>query len=112
MEEKVILYTTHCPRCKVLAMKLDQARIKYTECEDVRVMLSKGLTQAPGLGVGDMLMDFAAAIKWINERGNQVMQIEFKLNKDFERFLEELRKKYGEDFEYLNGIHPSQLDDS
>ena len=40
------------------------------------------------------------------------MQIEFKLNKDFERFLEELRKKYGEDFEYLNGIHPSQLDDS
>ena len=51
-------------------MKLDQARIKYTECEDVRVMLSKGLTQAPGLGVGDMLMDFAAAIKWINERGN------------------------------------------
>lgn len=70
MEEKVILYTTHCPRCKALAMKLDQARIKYTECEDVRVMLSKGLTQAPGLGVGDMLMDFAAAIKWVNERGN------------------------------------------
>ena len=70
MEEKVILYTTHCPKCKALAMKLDQARIAYTECEDVRVMLSKGLTQAPALGVGDMIMDFSAAIKWINERGN------------------------------------------
>jgi len=33
-----------------------------------------------------------------------------KLSKDFERFLEELKKKYGEDFEYINGVHPSQLD--
>ena len=38
------------------------------------------------------------------------MQIEIKLNKDFERFLEELKKKYGEDFEYINGLHPSQQD--
>lgn len=38
------------------------------------------------------------------------MNIELKLSKDFERFLEEMKKKYGEDFEYLNGIHPSQLD--
>lgn len=38
------------------------------------------------------------------------MQIELKLCKDFERTLENLREKYGEEFEYLNGIHPSQLD--
>ena len=38
------------------------------------------------------------------------MEIHLKLNKDFERFLEELKKKYGEDFEYINGLHPSQLD--
>lgn len=38
------------------------------------------------------------------------MNIELKLTKDFERCLEELQKKYGEDFEYINGIHPSQLD--
>lgn len=38
------------------------------------------------------------------------MQIELKLSKDFERFLDELKKKYGEDFEYINGLHPSQLD--
>lgn len=38
------------------------------------------------------------------------MLIELKLSKDFERCLDELRKKYGEDFEYINGIHPSQLD--
>ena len=38
------------------------------------------------------------------------MNIELHLSRDFERFLEELKRKYGEDFEYLNGIHPSQLD--
>lgn len=38
------------------------------------------------------------------------MNIELKLTRDFERCLEELKKKYGEDFEYINGIHPSQLD--
>lgn len=38
------------------------------------------------------------------------MQIELKLNKDFERNLEALKNEYGEDFEYINGIHPTQLD--
>ena len=38
------------------------------------------------------------------------MQIELKLTRDFENYLEELSKKYGEDFLYINGIHPSQLD--
>ena len=40
------------------------------------------------------------------------MNIEIKLNKDFERCLDDLKKKYGEDFEFINGIHPSQLDHS
>lgn len=38
------------------------------------------------------------------------MNIEIKLNKDFERCLDALRAKYGEDFEIINGVHPSQLD--
>ena len=37
------------------------------------------------------------------------MNIEFKFNKDFERALEALREKYGEDLEILNGIHNSQM---
>lgn len=38
------------------------------------------------------------------------MDIQLRLSKDFERCLEELKRKYGEDFEYINGLHPSQLD--
>ena len=37
------------------------------------------------------------------------MDIELKFNKDFERALDNLREKYGEDFEILNGIHGSQM---
>ena len=37
------------------------------------------------------------------------MDIELKFNKDFERALNTLREKYGEDFEILNGIHSSQM---
>ena len=37
------------------------------------------------------------------------MDIELKFNKDFERALDTLREKYGEDFEILNGIHNSQM---
>lgn len=38
------------------------------------------------------------------------MDIQLKLTKDFERCLEGLKEKYGEEFEYINGLHPSQLD--
>lgn len=38
------------------------------------------------------------------------MHIELQVNKDFERYLEELRRKYGEEFELINGVHSSQLD--
>ena len=37
------------------------------------------------------------------------MNIPIKVNRDFERVLDGLVKKYGEDFEILNGFHESQL---
>jgi ribonucleoside-triphosphate reductase len=37
------------------------------------------------------------------------MNINIKVNKDFENFLTDLETKYGEDFEILNGFHESQL---
>lgn len=37
------------------------------------------------------------------------MDIELKFNKDFERAVNLLRDKYGEDFEILNGVHNSQM---
>ena len=38
------------------------------------------------------------------------MLIELSLDTDFERCLNSLREKYGTEFEYINGLHPHQLD--
>lgn len=38
------------------------------------------------------------------------MNIVLNLNKDFERTLDQLKIKYGEKFEFLNGLHETQLD--
>ena len=38
------------------------------------------------------------------------MKPNITLDRDFERCLDEMRSKYGEKFEYINGVHPTQLD--
>ena len=63
-----ILYTTHCPKCNVLKKKLESKNIEFKICEDVDLMLSKGIQQAPYLEVDNELMNFSNAIKWVNEK--------------------------------------------
>lgn len=63
--QKVILYSTDCPRCKVLKAKLDEAGITYETVTDVEVMKSKGFRAAPVLQVGDTEYDFGKALDYI-----------------------------------------------
>jgi glutaredoxin len=61
----VVLYSTHCPKCKVLALKLKQKSINYEEINDVEVMKSKGFVSAPKLEVDGVVYDFKEAVEWI-----------------------------------------------
>ena len=63
-----ILYTTHSPKFNVLKKKLESKNIEFKICEDVDLMLSKGIQQAPYLEIDNELMDFSKAIKWVNEK--------------------------------------------
>lgn len=65
---KVIFYSTHCPKCKVLEIKLNQAKIPYEENDNVEEMQALGIKTAPALKVDDQLLDFSSAIKWISSR--------------------------------------------
>lgn len=67
MENKIILYTTHCPMCKALRMKLDKNGIQYDICEDVNLMLSKGFKHAPVLEVNGKALTTKEALKWAEE---------------------------------------------
>ena len=62
----IIFYSTHCPRCRVLEMKLKQKNIQYQTNTNVDEMLDKGIKEAPMLEVNGQLLNFAAAVKWIN----------------------------------------------
>lgn len=61
----VTLFSTHCPRCNVLASKLKQKNIDYEEINDVDVMVQKGFTTVPVLEVDGVVYDFKQAVEWI-----------------------------------------------
>ena len=63
---KVVLYSTHCPRCCVLEKKLQQKNISYEEVNDVEIMKEKGYLSVPVLEVDGTSMDFKTASNWIN----------------------------------------------
>lgn len=65
---KIILYTTNCPKCRILEAKLNNKKMEYKIETNIDEMLAKGLMSAPGLEVDGQLMDFVAANKWINEQ--------------------------------------------
>ena len=62
----VTLYTTHCPKCKVLESKLNSKNIAYDEVTDVEEMTRLGFQAVPMLKVDDTVMDFMGANQWLN----------------------------------------------
>ena len=64
----VTIYSTGCPKCKVLKMKLEKKSIEYTECQDMDKMREMGLKSLPVLEMDGELYSFEKAIKLINER--------------------------------------------
>lgn len=64
MNEKIILYSTGCPKCGVLKRKLDSIGVQYDVVSDVDEMLKLGMSSAPYLGVNGELLDFSKAMIW------------------------------------------------
>lgn len=62
---KIILYTTHCPMCKALKMKLDEQSITYTCVDNVEEMLKLGIRNAPVLSVDGKLLNYREALLWL-----------------------------------------------
>jgi len=62
----ITLYSTHCPQCKALEMKLNKKKIEYTICDDVKEMERLGFKAAPILAVDGNYLPFTSAIQWVN----------------------------------------------
>ena len=64
----IVLYSTKCPKCKVLETKLKQSNIQFEEINDVDIMVQKGFKSAPILEVDGVSYGFKEAVEWIKEQ--------------------------------------------
>lgn len=64
----IVLYTTHCPKCKVLESKLNKKNIKYNICEDINTIQNKGITALPALEINNEILTFKDAVNWVNNQ--------------------------------------------
>lgn len=61
----ITLYSTGCPKCRVLKQKLKSKGLEFTENNSMEEMEKMGFTSAPMLKVSDCIMDFGNSIKWL-----------------------------------------------
>lgn len=64
----ITLYSTGCPKCKILEAKLNKKNIEYQEFTDVNKMLDMGIKSVPYLEVDGKLMNFTEANDWVNKQ--------------------------------------------
>ena len=65
----VVMYSTGCPKCKILKKKLDEKKVVYEEETDVEKMKSKGINIVPVLEVDGKLFSYSEAVKLVNDGG-------------------------------------------
>lgn len=63
------LYSTGCPKCNVLKLKMNAKGIEFKEITDIEVLKQMNLQSVPYLQIDDEeLMDFSKANEWINNK--------------------------------------------
>jgi glutaredoxin len=62
----ITLYSTNCPRCKILEEKLQKKGIEFEVNSDVRELIDLGYRSAPILKIDNEFYDFGGAVKWVN----------------------------------------------
>lgn len=65
--EKMTLYTTGCPKCRILEKKMTDKNIEFDKCEDKNEMASLGIVSVPVLKLDDgRLLGYFDAVKYVN----------------------------------------------
>ena len=69
--EDITLYTTDCPKCKVLEQKLKEKEIFFEISHDIHALMANGFKEAPILKINNIYYKFGDAIKWVNNEPNR-----------------------------------------
>lgn len=62
----VIVYSTGCPKCKVLESKLKSKNIDFEEVTDIDILQQNNFLHVPVLEVDTKRYDFSDAVKIVN----------------------------------------------
>ena len=69
----IILYTSNCPKCLILEKKLNEKKLSYETCTDIRAIdevLSHNdkITSFPFVQIDGQIYDFKAALNYVNKQ--------------------------------------------
>lgn len=65
--KEITLFSSGCPKCKVLKQKLDDKKIKYEISEDFDELVQNNLQTVPVLKVNGEYYQFNEAVRMVNE---------------------------------------------
>lgn len=63
---QIVLYTTGCPKCKILEKKLNDKKVSFDVCNDVEEMKKNNIASVPVLNVSGKMLDFYNAVQYVN----------------------------------------------
>ena len=63
----IILYSTDCPKCRVLEAALKKKGASFEKCNDVQTMIDLGFMEAPVLRVDEKVLSYKEAMKFVME---------------------------------------------
>ena len=67
--DRIILYTNHCPVCKMLRKELENSGLDFEVEDDYATMDNLGISNAPTLSVNGKLMRASDAFKYCKKHG-------------------------------------------
>ena len=62
---EITLYSTNCPKCRILERQLKMKKINFETNTSIEEMESLGITSAPALKVGDEIFDYQKSLEWV-----------------------------------------------
>ena len=62
----ITLFSTGCPKCRVLEQKLNAKNIDFIKSSDIQEVIDQVFMSVPVLKINDKYYDFKQGVDWIN----------------------------------------------
>ena len=64
---KVKLYTTHCPKCKILEERLNEKKVKYEVIDNIEELQKMNFKSVPNLEIDGKIYNYLDSIRYLNK---------------------------------------------